>query len=42
MIVIKKCISKGPKTQTDSEIIENYQSVKTILRISFIFLEFDE
>ena len=32
--------SKDPKTQTDSEIIEDYKSVIANLRISFIFLEF--
>ena len=34
-------LSKGWKTQTDSEIIEDYKSVKIKLRISFIFLEFE-
>ena len=33
--------STSTKTQTDLEIIEDYKSVKQILRISFIFLEFE-
>ena len=33
--------SKVLNTQTDSEIIKDYKSVKIKLRISFIFLEFE-
>ena len=35
-----KKFNKYPKTQTDSEIIDDYKDVKIKLRISFIFLEF--
>ena len=37
---IESSDSKGSKTKTDSEIIKDYKFVKTMLRISFIFLEF--
>lgn len=34
-------VGKDSNPQTDSEIIEDYKSVKIKLRISFIFIEFD-
>lgn len=40
-MVFDSSISKVPNTQTDSAIIEEFKSVKIILWISFIFIEFE-